>query len=87
MLQWRLDPTSEFPNSHFTSMDDEVVVLCDHGYSSTLAAFSLTQIGYTRVADVEGGFEAWLHDDLPVARAPAPDPDVLPGLGPADSVP
>jgi rhodanese-related sulfurtransferase/SAM-dependent methyltransferase len=84
VLEWRLDPTSESPNPHFTSLDDPVVVICDHGYSSTLAAFSLTQIGFARVADVEGGFHAWLQEDLPVARAPSPDADALPGSGPAD---
>jgi rhodanese-related sulfurtransferase len=84
VLEWRLDPTSESPNPYFTSLDDTVVVICDHGYSSTLAGFSLKQIGFTRVAHVEGGFHAWLQDDLPVARAPLPDADALPGSGPAD---
>ena len=64
-------------------MDDGVIVICDHGYSSTLAAASLMQIGYTSVADVEGGFEAWVRDGLPVVPAPSPA-DGHPGLGPAE---
>ena len=86
VLEWRLDPASASRNAHLTSLDDMLIVLCDHGYSSALAAFSLTQIGFARVGHVEGGFRAWLDDDLPVAFAPAPDPDpdALPGSGPAD---
>jgi rhodanese-related sulfurtransferase len=85
VLEWRLDQSSPWRNEHFSSLDDELVVLCDHGYSSSLAAFTLVQLGYRRVADVSGGFEAWLLAGLPVGRAPAaPPPDALPGSGPPD---
>jgi rhodanese-related sulfurtransferase len=85
VLEWRLDQSSPWRNEHFTSLDDELVVLCDHGYSSSLVASVLVQLGYRHVADVRGGFEAWLLDGLPVRPAPAPlPPDVLPGSGPPD---
>jgi rhodanese-related sulfurtransferase len=85
VLEWRLDQSSRWRNDHFSSLDDELVVLCDHGYSSSLAAFALVQLGYRNVADVRGGFEAWLAAGLPVGDAPAPPaPDVLPGSGPPD---
>jgi rhodanese-related sulfurtransferase len=85
VLEWRLDQSSPWRNQHFASVGDEIVLLCDHGCSSSLAAFSLVQLGYRRVADVEGGFEAWLLAGLPVRPAPAPlPPDVLPGSGPPD---
>jgi oxygen-dependent protoporphyrinogen oxidase len=85
VLEWRLDQSSPWRNEHFTSLDEELVVLCDHGYSSSLAAFSLVQLGYRRVADVQGGFEAWLLAGLPRGDAPTPlPPDVLPGSGPPD---
>jgi rhodanese-related sulfurtransferase/predicted NAD/FAD-dependent oxidoreductase len=85
VLEWRLDQASPWRNEHFSSLDDELVVLCDHGYSSSLVARVLVQLGYRRVSDVVGGFEAWLASGLPVAPAPAAlPPDVLPGSGPPD---
>jgi protoporphyrinogen/coproporphyrinogen III oxidase len=85
VLEWRLDQSSPWRNEHFSSLDDELVVICDHGYSSSLVACVLVQLGYRHVADVVGGFEAWLAAGLPVGPAPAPlPPDVLPGSGPPD---
>jgi protoporphyrinogen/coproporphyrinogen III oxidase len=85
VLEWRLDQSSPWRNEHFSSLDDELVVLCDHGYSSSLVAFVLVQLGYRRVSDVEGGFEAWLAAGLPRGDAPPPlPPGVLPGSGPPD---
>jgi rhodanese-related sulfurtransferase len=85
VLEWRLDPASTWRNERFSSLDEELVLICDHGYSSSLAGLALVRLGYRRVADVSGGFEAWRRDGLPVAPAPPPLPaDVLPGSGPAD---
>jgi rhodanese-related sulfurtransferase/SAM-dependent methyltransferase len=70
VLEWRLDVSSPWRNEHFSSLDDALVVICDHGYSSSLAAFALVQLGYRRVADVTGGFEAWRLAGMPVARPP-----------------
>jgi len=87
VLEWRLDISSPWRNEHFASLDDALVLLCDHGYSSSLAAFALVQLGYRRVADVTGGFEAWRLAGLPVARPPEPVvPDVLPGSAPPDDL-
>jgi oxygen-dependent protoporphyrinogen oxidase len=85
VLEWRLDQSSPWRNERFSSLDQELVLICDHGYSSSLAGLALVQLGYRNVADVTGGFDAWRRADLPVAPAPAPlPPDVLPGSGPAD---
>jgi rhodanese-related sulfurtransferase/SAM-dependent methyltransferase len=85
VLEWRLDVSSPWRNEHFSSLDDALVLICDHGYSSSLAAFALVQLGYRRVADVAGGFEAWRLAGLPVTRAPEEAvTDVLPGTASPD---
>jgi rhodanese-related sulfurtransferase/SAM-dependent methyltransferase len=85
VLEWRLDVSSPWRNEHFSSLDDALVLICDHGYSSSLAAFALVQLGYRRVADVTGGFEAWRLAGLPVARPPENvAPNVLPGSSSPD---
>jgi rhodanese-related sulfurtransferase len=70
VLEWRLDPASpsRLPIARY---DLPVVVLCNQGYSSSLAAAGLKDLGLTRATDVVGGFEAWRAAGLPVT-APAP---------------
>ncbi len=58
-----------------------VILICDHGYSSVLAAAALIELGCD-AGDVIGGFEAWLAAGLPIAEPPAYDG--LPGMGPPD---
>jgi rhodanese-related sulfurtransferase len=59
VLEWRLDPTSpdRIPEA---SADRRVIVVCNEGYSSSLAAWSLRRLGVRRATDLEGGFQAWL---------------------------
>ena len=83
VLEWRLDPDSRWRSEHAPALDDEVILLCAHGYSSSLAAATLADLGFARVGDVDGGFEAWRAAGLPVVAAPAP-PAGLPGSGPPD---
>jgi rhodanese-related sulfurtransferase len=83
VLEWRLDPTSAWRTEHVAGARDELIVLCDHGYSSSLAAAALLDLGLPRVGDVVGGFEAWLAAGLPTATA-RPTPSGLPGSGPPD---
>jgi len=60
-------------------------VICDHGYSSSLAAATLADLGYARAGDVVGGFEAWAASGLPVARpASRRVPPELAGMGPPE---
>jgi len=54
------------------------LLICEQGESSSLAAASLLELGFTHVGDVVGGFEAWEAAGLPIADAPAPGPG-LPG--------
>ena len=81
VLEWRLDPDADpaFRNGHATGLDQHVVLVCAHGFSSSLAACRLQDLGFIRATDLEGGFEAWRTAGLPVVPAP-PDPDV-PGMG------
>jgi rhodanese-related sulfurtransferase len=82
VLEWRLDPTSMWRNEHVDARR-ALIVLCDHGYSSSLAAAGLLDLGLTGAGDVVGGFEAWAAAGLPTASA-RPTPAGLPGSGPPD---
>jgi rhodanese-related sulfurtransferase len=66
-LEWRLDPTSDARIPQATSHDLPIVVICQAGYSSSLAAASLQDIGLQRATDLVGGFEAWAAAGLPIA--------------------
>lgn len=65
VLEWRFDPRSDarLPEA---SYDTRVLVLCQEGYTSSLAADSLRSLGVD-ATDVEGGFRAWREARLPVA--------------------
>ncbi|RJK95519.1 rhodanese-like domain-containing protein [Vallicoccus soli] len=69
VLEWRLDPqgSARLP---VASYDRTVVVLCQEGYSSSLAAADLLELGVP-ATDVVGGYAAWRAAGLPVAGAPA----------------
>ena len=68
VLEWRLDPSSESHIPEATGHDVRVIVLCQQGYSSSLAAARLQDLGLHRATDVVGGFEAWRDAGLPVER-------------------
>jgi rhodanese-related sulfurtransferase len=70
VLYWRLDPTSGHADSRLSDPDRQVVLVCAHGYSSSLAAATLRDLGFSRATDVVGGFEAWAAAGLPVEPAP-----------------
>ncbi|MFD5779925.1 rhodanese-like domain-containing protein [Streptomyces sp. NPDC126933] len=67
-LEWRLDPQGSHRAAEATSHDLRVVVICNEGYASSLAAVSLRQLGLHRATDLVGGFQAWKAEGLPVAR-------------------
>ena len=64
VLEWRLDPASD-ARLPVASHDLRVLVLCSEGYTSSLAAASLLDLGITRATDIEGGFAAWRSAGLP----------------------
>ena len=65
-LEWRLDPTSDARIPEAVDHDVEVIVVCSEGYSSSLAAASLQDLGLRRATDLVGGFQAWRDEGLPV---------------------
>ncbi|NVI88504.1 rhodanese-like domain-containing protein [Actinomadura sp. BRA 177] len=65
VLEWRLDPASDARLPEATGHDLRVIVLCSEGYTSSLAAASLHDLGLTRATDVVGGFQAWRAMGLP----------------------
>ncbi len=67
VLYWRLDQTSESNDPSVGDRDRRIILICAHGYSSSLAAATLRDLGFARATDVEGGFEAWAAAGLPVA--------------------
>ena len=59
VLEWRLDPTSP---DRLPGLDDpqrRVIVVCNQGYSSSLAAHTLRRLGLARATDLVGGYQAW----------------------------
>jgi len=71
VLYWRLDPASGHDDRRLSDPTRQVVLVCAHGYSSSLAAATLRQIGFDRATDIVGGFEAWVAAGLPVEPVPA----------------
>jgi rhodanese-related sulfurtransferase len=86
VLEWRIAVDSPWRNVHLAGLDQRLILLCDHGYSSILAARNLVQLGFHRAGDVVGGFEAWKDAGLPVApsRRRLSPVEALPGTGPPD---
>jgi rhodanese-related sulfurtransferase len=66
-LEWRLDPQGSHRVPEATGHDLRVVVVCNEGYASSLAAESLHRLGLHRATDLVGGFQAWRTAGLPVA--------------------
>jgi rhodanese-related sulfurtransferase len=65
-LEWRLDPRGSHRVPEATGHDLHVVVICNEGYASSLAAASLHHLGLHRATDLVGGFQAWRAAGLPV---------------------
>jgi rhodanese-related sulfurtransferase len=66
VLEWRLDPASASRIMEATDHQIRVIVVCCEGYSSSLAAASLQEIGLVNATDIIGGFHAWKGAGLPV---------------------
>lgn len=71
-LEWRADPTAELPDPLVADFAADLIVVCNEGYGSSLAADSLRRLGHTTVADIIGGYRAWKAAGLPTERLSTP---------------
>ena len=82
-LEWRLDPECEARLPWVTGYDHRIIVICVDGYTSSLAAAALQDLGLQRATDVIGGFRAWTAESLPSAPGGAGTVTLAPGAAPA----
>jgi rhodanese-related sulfurtransferase len=68
VLEWRGAPESDWRDERISDPALVVVVMCNEGYQSSLAAANLQRLGLTRATDMDGGFQRWVADGLPVER-------------------
>ena len=78
VLEWRFDPRSpaRLPQASYRL---RVIVMCVEGYTSSLAAASLHDLGVAGATDLAGGFRAWQRAGLPVVTVPGGPGSVAPG--------
>jgi rhodanese-related sulfurtransferase len=67
VLEWRLDPSCEHRDPEIATAGRRVIVVCDEGYQSSLAAATARRLGLD-ATDIIGGFQAWRSDGLPIER-------------------
>lgn len=69
VLEWRLDPASPSRIAAASGYDIRVIVICEEGYSSSLVAATLQELGLVNATDVIGGFQAWRAAGLPTTKS------------------
>jgi rhodanese-related sulfurtransferase len=65
VLEWRCDPSSEYRDERVSDPSRMLIVMCDEGCQSSLAAVVLQELGHAQATDLEGGFQAWRAAGLP----------------------
>lgn len=70
VLYWRFDPTSGHNDARLSDRDRRYILVCADGYSSSLAAATLRQLGFPRATDLDGGFNGWAAGGFPVEPLP-----------------
>ncbi len=68
VVEWHLDPANGYRHPDVTSFDQSLVLVCNGGYSSSLAAANLLDLGFTDVGDLVGGVRAWINAGLDVVE-------------------
>ena len=68
VLEWRADPDCEWRDARIAALGAPLVLFCSQGYASSLAAQTLRAMGFTRVTDMDGGFDAWKAAGLPTVN-------------------
>lgn len=74
VLEWRVDPESGVQEPMLAGREDRLILFCQEGYSSSLAAIRLKALGFEATTDVVGGFVAWRAAGLPVHQYSGPVP-------------
>src|SRR6516165_11207773 len=69
VMEWRCDPASPWRDEAVTDAGARIILICNEGYQSSLAAATLQQLGLIDATDVIGGFQAWKAAGLPVLAA------------------
>jgi rhodanese-related sulfurtransferase len=72
VLFWRLDPTSGHDDKALSDPARQVILVCADGYSSSLAAATLRDLGFAQATDIIGGFNGWIAAGLPIERLSDP---------------
>ena len=67
VLEWRCDPVSPWHHPNITQHGQKIVLFCNEGYQSSLAAANLQQLGIKQATDMVGGFSSWKELGLPIA--------------------
>jgi len=66
VVYWRLDPASGYDDPRLSDPSRQFVLVCNDGYSSSIAAATLRDLGFDRATDIDGGFNAWRAAGLPI---------------------
>jgi rhodanese-related sulfurtransferase len=82
-LEWRLDPASDARLPWVKGYDHRIIVVCSEGYTSSLAAVALLDLGLYRATDMTEGFQGWRAAGLPWSAAGAGVVALAPGAAPA----
>jgi rhodanese-related sulfurtransferase len=82
-LEWRLDPESGARLPWASDYELRPIVICQEGYTSSLAAAALQDLGLAKATDVDGGFRAWRAAGLPTARPAEKTVEIAPGASSA----
>jgi rhodanese-related sulfurtransferase len=69
VLEWRFDPASDARLPWVRGYDHQVIVFCSEGFTSSLAAAALQDLGLTQATDLAGGFLAWAAEGLPTCSS------------------
>ena len=70
VLEWRCDPSCAAHDDRVGGLERHLIVMCDEGYQSSLAAATLQQLGFAGATDLAGGLQAWRAAGLPVEPVP-----------------
>jgi rhodanese-related sulfurtransferase len=68
-LEWRCDPAGRWRHPAISGPNQHLILICQEGFGSSLAAANLQRLGLFNATDLDGGFAAWAAAGLPVTRA------------------